>query len=86
MGEDQPVTVDQVRTSQWRFVMHLKMADRHLVTRQCVDFLCLLSRDCSPVGRRSKAVPGRSYFVGVGQFDNLADAVEALNAKGEADG
>jgi hypothetical protein len=51
MSEDQPVTVDQVRASEWRFVMHLNMTDRHFISRQCVDFPRLIASDCSPRGR-----------------------------------
>mgnify|MGYP001595233356 CR=1 FL=1 len=72
MSEDQPVTVDQVHASEWRMVMHLNVSDRHLITRQCVDFPRLVMSDCTPKGRRSKATASRKFYVGAAEFTALA--------------
>jgi hypothetical protein len=75
--------VEQMRASEWRFTAHLNMVDCHIINHRCVDFPRLIMSDCSPRGRRSKATAGRTFFVGSAEFDNLADAVEALNAPEE---
>jgi hypothetical protein len=83
VSADQPVQLSDVLASKWRFTGHFSLQDRHIMTRECVDFPQLHMSVTTPKGRKSKATPGRAFWVaGVdGVFNRLVEAIDALNQR-----
>jgi hypothetical protein len=72
------ITPATLRTSKWRFVMHLNMGRVHVTNRECVDFEGLTLSDSYD---RKMRTTTRTFFVAgdTREFETVQDAARAWN-------